>query len=994
MIPLKLELTNFLSYRETAVLPFDDIHLACIAGANGAGKSSLLDAITWVLFGKSRSKSDDDLVNRLAAFQGEEAEVRFTFALEDVSYRVTRRKRAQKRTTLELQIQGEDEKWKTLTQSKVRETQAEIETLLRMNYDTFVNASFLLQGQADEFTTKTPNKRKEILADLLGLKVWDSYKEASSERRKSAEGQLALLDAQMGDIEAELAEAEARTADLAEAQKAHEQVNQRLQDKQRLLDQLRLTEAAIEQQKKTVQNLKANLARAEKTAADLQAKEQQRQQEREAYTAVLAAAAQIEADYEAWQKAEADLQAWQTKANEYNRLQQEKRPYELTIAQEKTRLEQRLQALRKQQETAEAAAAEKENWTARLADHQTALARIEKQLTTLKSQEEAWHQLRSTVQQLEGEQALKERELQQWQHKAKQIESYRQEKVVVRQNIETAEKELTQLTDSLAALKKAAQQQADYQAEIKSLESSQPALREEFKQKRERIQQLQGQTEGTCPLCGQPLTTAHRQTVLGELQAEKQTLEARGKANNDRLAFLQAELSGLENQLSQVSRQEKQQQNQQTRKATAEARLAEIESALAEWEAEGAPQLAALETAVAAESELAAHRQKMSELHQAVQEKSALETERQTQQKQLAAAEARLAEIERTVTAWQETGRTDLTAGQQRLTDEAYDEAAQSHLEECEEKIKAVGYDPDVHQQAEIARDALAEVPEKQQQLAQAQAAVKPLQDTLADLARQREEQAETVTTLHKQIETAETELATLTADGADLQRIEDEVFALREEEIQANRRVGAAQNRLDVLADQERRKEKMVVERTAVTEQIRRLKTLETAFGREGVQALLIEQAIPEIEERANELLGRLTAGEMRVEFRTQRQLKSRDALAETLDIHIQDNVGERPYSNFSGGEQFRVNFAIRLALSQLLANRSGARLQTLVIDEGFGSQDAHGRQRLIEAINIIQDDFKLILIITHIDELKDTFPARVEVEKRPSGSAITVYA
>jgi exonuclease SbcC len=172
----------------------------------------------------------------------------------------------------------------------------------------------------------------------------------------------------------------------------------------------------------------------------------------------------------------------------------------------------------------------------------------------------------------------------------------------------------------------------------------------------------------------------------------------------------------------------------------------------------------------------------------------------------------------------------------------------------------------------------------------------------------------------------------------------------------------------------------------------IQRLRLLEKACGRDGVQALLIEQAVPDIEDRANELLERLTGGEMQVRFQTQKQLKSRDAVAETLDIQISDRSGERPYENFSGGEQFRVNFAIRLALSQILAKRAGARLQTLVIDEGFGSQDPNGRQRLVEAIHTIQDDFARILVITHIDELRDAFPTRIEVEKRPSGSAITV--
>lgn len=95
-----------------------------------------------------------------------------------------------------------------------------------------------------------------------------------------------------------------------------------------------------------------------------------------------------------------------------------------------------------------------------------------------------------------------------------------------------------------------------------------------------------------------------------------------------------------------------------------------------------------------------------------------------------------------------------------------------------------------------------------------------------------------------------------------------------------------------------------------------------------------------------------------------------------------------------FSGGEVFRVNFAIRLALSRLLAQRAGARLQTLVIDEGFGSQDAQGRQRLIEAINLVRHEFKKILVITHMEELKEAFPARIEVEKTLHGSTVRVIA
>ena len=151
--------------------------------------------------------------------------------------------------------------------------------------------------------------------------------------------------------------------------------------------------------------------------------------------------------------------------------------------------------------------------------------------------------------------------------------------------------------------------------------------------------------------------------------------------------------------------------------------------------------------------------------------------------------------------------------------------------------------------------------------------------------------------------------------------------------------------------------------------------------------QQLWAQQAV------ANAVPGRREAvGDMRVHFDTQRQLKSRDELAETLDIRIVDGAGERPYDNYSGGEQFRINFAIRLALSQVLAKRAGARLQTLVIDEGFGSQDPNGRQRLVEAINTIQNEFARILVITHIDELRDAFPNRIDVEKTAVGSTIAV--
>ena len=65
---------------------------------------------------------------------------------------------------------------------------------------------------------------------------------------------------------------------------------------------------------------------------------------------------------------------------------------------------------------------------------------------------------------------------------------------------------------------------------------------------------------------------------------------------------------------------------------------------------------------------------------------------------------------------------------------------------------------------------------------------------------------------------------------------------------------------------------------------------------------------------------------------------------------------------------------------------------MQTLVVDEGFGSQDSVGRQRLIEAINMVQDDFEKILVITHVEQIKEAFSTQLLVEKTPKGSMVTL--
>jgi exonuclease SbcC len=219
----------------------------------------------------------------------------------------------------------------------------------------------------------------------------------------------------------------------------------------------------------------------------------------------------------------------------------------------------------------------------------------------------------------------------------------------------------------------------------------------------------------------------------------------------------------------------------------------------------------------------------------------------------------------------------------------------------------------------------------------------------------------------------------------------ENEVNVQRAAERQAYQRLVNAQQDLKALEDQRERKVNHESRLAARREERALYEELRLAFSKNGIPAMIIETAIPELDAAANQLLSRMTDGRMQLTITTQRE-KVTGGVAETLDIQISDELGTRSYEMFSGGEAFRIDFAIRVALSQMLARRAGAQLRTLFIDEGFGTQDEDGRNKLIEAITAIQDDFALILVITHIDDLRDSFPVHVQVEKTGDGSRISV--
>ena len=852
MIPLHLRIAGFLSYRDAVELDFNGIDLACISGHNGAGKSSLLDAFTWTLFGEARGKSSD-VINLNADIKA--AEVAFTFSHEQITYRVQRTLPRNKSTVLEFQIQN-GETWRPLTEKTTRDTQARIEQTLRLDYETFVNASFFLQGKADEFTQQNATKRKEVLSNILGLEIWDEYKNRTAEKRKVIEREVDEIDGRVAEIDAELAEEETRKNRLDELQRTLKQLSAAREAQESALENIRQSAALLNEQRKLTSTLSASLTRSRTALATLEARLASKESERTAYADLVNRAKEIEATYKAWQKARKELEELDKTAAEFREHEKDRAPLLEKIAVEKARLEEERRAL----------VAEEEEVGQQLSVNSDVKNEIEKAQKLLADAE-----------------------------------------AKINERVETESKR-NEARERQAALKVENEQLKIQMDELKT-----------------RIDELDSANGAECPLCGQPLSEEHRKSTLTQLQSEGKEKGDRYRANTDEAKSISKQITDYESRVKQLA---------------------------------------------SAENERVKYASEISQLTE------------------------RLETIEALAKDWGATGKKRLKEVEKILNSGKYAVDEQKQLAKLDKELAKLGYDTSAHDEARQQESELRDVEEEYGNLKSAKEVNKQIADELANLEEERRKRQAEIEAEQKEYDTAALALRTAEAQSPNLDIAERELFKLREDENKVRSELGGAQQRVDILKTQRARKTDFEKEREALQKQIALHKTLERAFGKDGVPALLIEQALPQIESKANDLLDRLSDGQMSMEFVTQESYKDdkRKDLKETLDIKIKDSAGARDYEMYSGGEAFRVNFAIRLALSEILAQRKGARLQTLVIDEGFGSQDVQGRQRLIEAINLVKNDFAKILVITHLEELKDAFPTRIEIEKTERGSTIRV--
>lgn len=193
MRPIRLELDGFASFRERVEVDFDGVELFALTGPTGAGKSSVIDAITFALYGSVPRYDDRRLVAPVISQGKLQARVRLDFAIGDSSYtavRVVRRTVNGGATTKEARLERGD--GSTLA-GNAEELSTAVEQLIGLPFEHFTKCVVLPQGDFAEFLHARPKERQDLLVKLLDLDIYRLVAQGANRRATAAETRVALL---------------------------------------------------------------------------------------------------------------------------------------------------------------------------------------------------------------------------------------------------------------------------------------------------------------------------------------------------------------------------------------------------------------------------------------------------------------------------------------------------------------------------------------------------------------------------------------------------------------------------------------------------------------------------------------------------------------------------------------------------------------------------------------------------------------------------------
>ncbi len=1005
MIPLQLTLKNFLSYRD-ATLNFRGLHTACICGANGAGKSSLLEAITWVIWGKSRVATEDDIINGGA----KSVRVDFDFSCNGQTYRVIRSRTRGRSSSLEFQVETKAETFRSITAKGLRATQEEVIACLKLDYDTFTNSAYLRQGRADEFMLRRPSDRKQILADLLKLDRYEKLSVKAKDTAKEYKGKIEQLKQSLEPLALELetrreiaTELSQVKQKLAQLQEVQEQTRRKLEPLRAIDYQRQTWEKQLTIQQAQQQNLTQDCDRAIKDISSLQ-------EQLVSVNNLIKQEADIVDGYNqfiSWQTQEKELSG---KFAVHQEIQHNKQQLEKQLVQQKNELNLQINQLQTRLESIEQQEQENLKTIAKIKDVEPALARLKASREELLKLDKLQQYISPLIKrkndletQINREEAKLSAKLEQLSSSVKNL-AENIEKVPEKRNqlltVDAQIEELNKRRVYQTRVKEKGTERREFQTK---LQENQRIYERQIHELHQKIQMLSN-PDAACPLCDRSLDEHHRYQVIDKTKQKQQEIEEQIWVIREQLSTCDREIQLLITEYKEISKEISPYDSLQQQYGQLEAQLLateELYDQLQVTQEEKDSLELSLQNGNYAEGI-------QTEIKRLEEELKTLKYDEQThalvrgEVNNLRWAEIKQAKIEDAKKRQAKLDRQkpqllkEMNDLQTTLEKLHINSQLQQQINTIDRQIQELGYDRTIHQNLLTSLRQSQSWQFKYQELQKAQQDYPQLKTKLTELEELLKNKLKDKQASQEQLHYHLSQKADISDRRQEIEALEQDLAQRRQQLDELISRSGRLQQsitQIDNLKIQHQDTEKQLKEHE---KQYRIYQELTQAFGKNGIQALTIENILPQLEAEANQILARLTGNQFHIQFLTQKATKGtskkKTKLIDTLDIVIADASGTRAYETYSGGEAFRINFSVRLALAKLLAQRSGTSLQMLIVDEGFGTQDSEGCNRLVGAINAIASDFACILAVTHMPQFKEAFQTRIEVYKGDSGSSLQV--
>lgn len=1036
MQPKSLQMKNFGPFIDEK-LDFSQLQaggLFLISGKTGAGKTTIFDGMTFALFGETSGnlRSGKEMRSMFAS-PTEETSVTFTFEHQRFTYQIQRKPEqtlAKKRgdgvtnQTAKVQLTIFDADGKEKKQiSKRTEVDAFIKDLLQLDAKQFFQIMMLPQGEFRNFLIASSNEKERVLRNLFGTEMYQQFNEwlkeqVKAQSRKLEQQQLVasqIMERFEWEEEQEvLTVAECLTLWGQDLEKQQIQLQQLLQRKDQTMQEMKAAQEAFYRAKE-IENARIERQGLQEKARELHAKKTEiaqkkaqlnqlvwaldhqeiMQQKEERVKEAQQAAQQINETKQQLQEIQQQQISWQDQRSLIDGIKkkQEAASQKVQRIQQQIPLAQRTQA--QQEEVAQLEKA---------AQQQTIeLTKINQAQASAKTQAQHLAEEIDTLRGFQAE-AVKLVETQ------AQVEKWQQAKMLFREAEQKAGEqqqihselvlEQQQLAASLLELQKTLKQETSQNARMQIA----------------RLRLLLEENE-PCPVCGSldhPNTQEHTTYRIEDIIASEQRLEQ----TQEKLTKIQQQVSANQTLQEQATlRISEWQATSAAAQKQVELAWTAVQQAFAALQPIESQEAITEETTVAElkkrqsfNQQKAASYEEAQKKHQAVNEQLATfnesyqqvseQVKRAQEARQL--AEGKLASLqEQLAGATYEQLQADLaeTNGllmeySQQIEADARQEAQineqQAILSEklknlqqfCEEKqaakTKAEQRLTQRLQEAgmteETMRDLIAQAPQRtilSEEIKTYEQETAFVQQRLALLDAQLKEQA---TIDLNQLETAYLQLQTV------MEELQQETVR-KQEKVNGNQRLF---DELQVIYQQN-------VEELAQLGQLQQL--AETINGenvkKTSLERYVLQQFLTEILDVANERLARLTRG--RYQFELADKVGSyRSSTGLEIDIY-DDNAGQvRRAHTLSGGESFIAALALAISLADVIQQRAGGiEIEALFIDEGFGSLDEESLEMAMEALEMIENEGRMIGIISHVRELRARILQQVFVETNGSGQS-----